>query len=64
MGDYYVNTLNELKTDTTHIHEFTNIFYTHNYHKLINRPTRICKQASTFFDNIYTNIPDCYDSST
>ena len=64
MGDYNVNTLNELKNDTTHIHEFTNIFSTYYYHKLINLPTRVRKQSSTLLDNIYTNIPDCYDSST
>ena len=64
LGDYNVNTLNEPKNNTTPIHEFTNIFSTYYYHKLINLPTRVCKQSSTLLDNVYTNIPDCYDSGT
>ena len=62
MGDFNVNTLNELKNTSTHMHDFSNIFYTYYYHKLINLPTRECKQSSTLLDNIYTNIPDCYDN--
>ena len=62
MGDYNVNTINELKSATTHMHDFSNIFSTYYYHKLINIPTRERKQSSTLLDYIYTNIPDCYDS--
>ena len=29
MGDYNVNTINELKGATTHIHDFSNIFSTY-----------------------------------
>ena len=64
MGGYNVNTTKELKSATTHIHDFSNILSTYYYHKLINIPTRERKQSSTLLDNIYTNIPDCYDSGT
>ena len=59
MGDFNANTLNELKNSSTYIHDFSNIFSTYYYHKLINLPTRGRKQSSTLLDNIYTNIPDC-----
>ena len=62
MGDYNVNTINELKSGTTSVHDFSNIFSTYYYHKLINLPTRERKQSSTLLDNIYTNIPDCYNT--
>ena len=64
MGDYNVNTVNELKMGTTQMQNFSNIFSTFYYHKLINLPTRERKQSSTLLDNIYTNIPDCYDTGT
>ena len=56
MGDYNINTINELKSATTHIHDFSNIFSTYYYHTLINIPTRECKQSSTLLDNIYIPI--------
>ena len=64
MGDFNANTLNELKNSSTHIHDFSNICSTYYYHKLINLPTRERKQSSTLLDNIYTNIPDCYDNGS
>ena len=64
MGDYNVNTINELKSGTTSVHDFSNIFSTYYYHKLINLPTRKRKQSSTLLDNIYTNIPDCYNTGS
>ena len=45
-----------------HIHDFSNIFITYYYHKLINIPTRERKHSSTLLDNIFNNIPDFYDS--
>ena len=56
MGDYNVNTMNELKSATTQIHDFSNIFSTYYYHKLINMSTRERKQSSTLLDNIYIPI--------
>ena len=64
MGDYNVNTTNELKSGTTSVHDFSNIFSTYYYHKLINLPTRERKQSSTLLDNIYTNISDCYNTGS
>ena len=64
MGDFNANTLNELKNTSTRMHDVSNIFYTYYYHKLINLPTRECKKTSTLLDNIYTNIPDCYNNGS
>ena len=62
MGDYNVNT--EMKSSTSQIQDFFDIFSAFYYHKLINLPTRERTQSSTLLDNIYTNIPDCYDTGT
>ena len=64
MGDYNINTLNEMQESETLNQEFSNIFSSHYYHKLINLPTRERKNSSTLLDNIYTNIPDCYNTCT
>ena len=64
MGDYNINTMNEMQESTTLNQEFYNIFPSHYYHKLINLPTRERKNSSTLLDNIYTNIPDCYNTCT
>ena len=56
MGDFYVNILNELKSVSTHMYDFANLFSTYYYHKLINLPTRERKQSSTLLDNIYIPI--------
>ena len=62
MGDYNTNTLNEMTATSTHNQNFSNILSSHYYHKLIDLPTRERKESSTLLDNIYTNIPDCYDT--
>ena len=64
MGDFNVNTLNELINTSTHMHDFSNKLSTYYYHKLINLPTRERKQSSSLLDNIYTNIRDCYDNGS
>ena len=64
MGDYNVNTLEEIYERKSLIQDFTNIFSLHYYHKLINLSTRERKGSSTLLDNIYTNIPDCYNTCT
>ena len=53
MGDYNVNTLIELKSSTTQMQDFSDIFSNFYYHKLINFPTRERNQSSTLLDNIY-----------
>ena len=50
MGDYNVNTINELKSVSTHMQDFSNILSTYYYHKLINIATRERKQSSTLLD--------------
>ena len=60
MGDYTVNTINEQKR----MLDFSNILYTYYYHKLINIATRDRKHSSTLLYNIYTNVPDCYDTGS
>ena len=50
---------------TTQIHslkEFSNIFALNYYHKLVSLPTREKKYSSTLIINMYTNIPDCYNT--
>ena len=55
-----MNTLNETSTHNQH---FLNILSSHYYHTLIDLPTREWKESSSLLDNIYTNIPDCYNNS-
>ena len=38
MGDYNINTMNEMQESATVNQEFSNIFSSHDYHK-INKPT-------------------------
>ena len=40
------------------------MFSSYYYHKLINLPTRERNRTSSLLDNIYTNIPDCYNTCT
>ena len=47
---------------STHNRHFSNKPSSHYYHKLIDLLTRERKESSTLFDNIYTNIPDCFNS--
>ena len=40
MGDYNINTLNEMQESEILKQKFSNIFSSHYYHKLIHLPTR------------------------
>ena len=40
------------------------MFSSYYYHTLINLPTRQRNQSFSLLDNIYTNIPDCYNTCT
>ena len=40
MGDYNTNTLSESNKTIKHVNEFSNIFASNYYHKLISLPTR------------------------
>ena len=64
MGDYNVDTLSENNNNSKTTQDFINIFSTYYYHKLINHPTRERNQSVSLIDDIYTNIPDCYNTCT
>ena len=65
-GDYNVNTLHELSCHTSATQGFINLLSSFDYHKLINKPTRVVMAGCTiksvmFIDNIYININDWND---
>ena len=64
MGDFNVNTILETKNNSKSVQDFINIFSSCYYHKLINLPTRERNRTYSLLDNIYTNIPDCYNTCT
>ena len=64
MGDYNVNRLNEMLGSATHVHNFTNILSSHYFLNFIHIPTGERNESSTILDNIYTNIPDSYNTCT
>ena len=59
-----MNTLLETNSNSKLVQDFINIFSSYYYHKLINLPTREIKLSHSLLDNIYTNIPDCYNTCT
>ena len=53
LGDWNVNLLNyDCHLPTTNV---IDMFYSHGFMPLINRPTRISKSSATIIDNIFTN---------
>ena len=64
MGDYNIDTLSDINNNSKSTQDFINIFSTYYYHKLINHPTRERNQLASLIHNIYTNIPDCYNTCT
>ena len=61
MGDFNINTFNESqKLYGIHSSNFSNIFLSHGYHKMIDKPTRCIlskrQNNSSLIDNIYTNF--------
>ena len=64
IGDYNINTLNVPSCKSTKIHDFVNLMPSYSYNKLICLPTRVIKDSSTLLDNIYSNVPNVYDSGT
>ena len=62
MGDYNINTLSEINRNSNQTQEFINIFSTYYYHKLISLPSRERSQSCSLIDNVYTDIPDCYNT--
>ena len=64
IGDYNINTLNVPSCKSKKIHEFVILMSSYSYNKLICLPTRVIKDSSTLLDNIYSNVPNVYDSGT
>ena len=64
MGHYNIDTLSEINNNSKSTRYFINIFSTYYYHKLINHPTREISQSASLIDNMYTNIPYCYNTYT
>ena len=64
MRDFNVNTILKTKNNSKSVQDFINIFSSCYYYKLINLPTRERNRTYSLLDNIYTNIPDCYNTCT
>ena len=64
MGNYNIDIFSDINNNSKTTQDFINIFSTYYYHKLINYPTRERNQSASLIDNIYTNIPDCYNTCT
>ena len=62
IGDYNINTIDELKCKSTLTNEFINLMSLYSYKKLISVPTRVINNSSTLIDNIYSNFPDIYNN--
>ena len=62
LGDFNINTIQELQSKSTLTHDFINLMSTYSYRKLINVPTRVVGSSSTLIDNIYSNFPNVYES--
>ena len=57
MGDFNVNTINELNGTTLQYQQFTNVCLAHFYRKFIHLPSRVSGNSSSILDNIYKNHP-------
>ena len=57
LGDFNVNTLDELTGLTLDSQTLINLCLPHYYRKLIDVPTRVVENSSTLLDNVYTNCP-------
>ena len=64
IGDYNINTLNVPSCKSKKIHDFVHLMSSYLYNKLICLPTRVIKDSSALLDNIYSNVPNVYDSGT
>ena len=58
VGDFNFNTAEAMSTTDSTVSDFHNMFLSHYFHSLINKPTRIHGNKSSTIDNIYTNISD------
>ena len=63
MGDFNANTILE-NNNSKSVQDFINMFSSYYSHKLIKLPTRERNRTYSLLDNIYTNIPDSYNTCT
>ena len=66
IGDYNINTKDELQCKSTLTNDFINlhVMSLYSYKKLISVPTRVINNSSTVIENIYSNFPDIYNNGT
>ena len=57
MGDFNVNTICEFIGTTPLTQQFSNVFLSHYYKKLINIPIKVAGNTQSLLDNLYTNDP-------
>ena len=57
MGDFNVNTIFEFTGTTPLTQQFSNVFLSHYYKKLIKIPIRVAGNTQSLLDNLYTNDP-------
>ena len=57
-----INTLNELLCKFLLTQDFINLMASYSYKKLICMPTRVINGSSSLLDNIYTNLPNVYET--
>ena len=62
LGDYNINTLNELLCKSSLTQDFINLMPSYSYDNLICMPTRVINGSSSLLDNIYTNLPNAYET--
>ena len=64
MGDFNVNTILETKNNSKSVQDFINTCSSCYYHKLTKLPTKERTITYLLLDNMYTNIPYCYNTCT
>ena len=62
LGNYNINTLNELQFKSSLTQNFINLMASHSYNKLICMPTRVINGSSSLLDSIYTDLPNVYET--
>ena len=62
LGGYNINTLNELLCKSSLTQDFINLMPSYSYDNLICMPTRVINGSSSLLDNIYTNLPNAYET--
>ena len=56
LGDFNINMQEAMFTSDRIVNDFHNMFLSHYFYPMINKPTRVHGNRSSIIDNIYTNI--------